>query len=90
VHVETVTILASDRENHFESRYVAENIVSDSHFLNEGLSLNCLKSSVWSDNNSTLSSTRLLLHRLDGALAEDRKLHLAHCPFHAKQQSVVR
>ena len=36
------------------------------------------------------ASTCLLLHRFDGALAEDRKLHLAHRPLHAEQQSVVR
>src|SRR5271166_2230625 len=36
------------------------------------------------------ASTRLLPHRFDGALAEDRELHLDHRPFHAEQQSVVR
>src|SRR5271166_2091142 len=36
------------------------------------------------------ASTRLLPHRFDGALAEDRELHLAHRPLHAEQQSVVR
>ena len=36
------------------------------------------------------ASTGLLLHRFYGALAEDRKLHLAHRSLHPEQQPIVR
>ncbi|WP_406735952.1 DUF3489 domain-containing protein [Thioclava sp. GXIMD4215] len=39
------------------SAYVAAKIVSESHFLNDGLSLNCLNSSVWSDSSSITGVT---------------------------------
>lgn len=40
--------------------YVAAKIVSESHFLNDELSLNCLNSSVWSDSNSITARSSAL------------------------------
>ncbi len=40
--------------------YVAKKIVSPSHLLKAGLSLNCLKSSVWSVSSSTITRFRAL------------------------------
>ena len=41
------------------------------------------------DRHEQLATTRLLLQRLERALAQHRQLHLAHRTLHAEQQSVV-
>jgi hypothetical protein len=41
------------------------------------------------DGQKELAPARLLLHRLDRALAEDGQLHLAHRALHAEQEPVI-
>ncbi len=42
------------------------------------------------DGEEEFAAARLLLQGFEGALAEERELHLAHRALHAQQQAVVR